>query len=115
MNAERSRQNRAVLACGTDTPAWAIPVFCAAWLAGEVRFGVDYGVRVGAWLSLVEHSVRDRGVGGSNPLAPTNFHSVSKLDPQNRPAIDRDGQSEAVRVLGSSGFGNGRVWPSISL
>ena len=29
---------------------------------------------VGAWLSLVEHSVRDRGVGGSNPLAPTNFH-----------------------------------------
>ena len=26
-----------------------------------------------AWLSLVEHSVRDRGVGGSNPLAPTNF------------------------------------------
>ena len=28
---------------------------------------------VGAWLSLVEHSVRDRGVGGSNPLAPTIF------------------------------------------
>src|SRR2546422_10705164 len=28
---------------------------------------------VGAWLSLVEHSVRDRGVGGSNPLAPTTF------------------------------------------
>src|SRR5206468_9974972 len=27
--------------------------------------------KVGAWLSLVEHSVRDRGVGGSNPLAPT--------------------------------------------
>src|SRR5205809_339924 len=28
---------------------------------------------VGAWLSLVEHSVRDRGVGGSNPLAPTKY------------------------------------------
>jgi hypothetical protein len=28
---------------------------------------------VGAWLSLVEHLVRDQGVGGSNPLAPTNF------------------------------------------
>ena len=29
---------------------------------------------VGAWLSLVERSVRDREVGGSNPLAPTkNF------------------------------------------
>src|SRR5687767_9419605 len=28
--------------------------------------------RVGAWLSLVERTVRDREVGGSNPLAPTN-------------------------------------------
>ena len=28
---------------------------------------------VGAWLSLVERTVRDREVGGSNPLAPTNF------------------------------------------
>src|ERR1051325_996343 len=27
--------------------------------------------RVGAWLSLVERTVRDREVGGSNPLAPT--------------------------------------------
>ena len=25
---------------------------------------------IGAWLSLVEHLVRDQGVGGSNPLAP---------------------------------------------
>ena len=31
----------------------------------------------GAWLSLVEHSVRDRGVGGSNPLAPTKFSQRS--------------------------------------
>ncbi len=32
---------------------------------------------VGMWLSLVEHSVRDAGVGGSNPLIPTisNFRS----------------------------------------
>jgi hypothetical protein len=37
------------------------------------RVWVKISVRpVGAWLSLVEHSVRDRGVGGSNPLAPTN-------------------------------------------
>ena len=28
---------------------------------------------VGAWLSLVERSVRDREVGGSNPLAPTKY------------------------------------------
>src|SRR5688572_32942444 len=26
---------------------------------------------IGAWLSLVERTVRDREVGGSNPLAPT--------------------------------------------
>ena len=34
---------------------------------------------VGEWLSLVEHLVRDQGVGGSNPLSPTNLslaHSV---------------------------------------
>src|SRR6266446_1976175 len=32
-----------------------------------------YLERVGAWLSLVERTVRDREVGGSNPLAPTNY------------------------------------------
>jgi hypothetical protein len=31
----------------------------------------------GAWLSLVERTVRDREVGGSNPLAPTiHFCSI---------------------------------------
>ena len=29
--------------------------------------------QVGEWLSLVEHLVRDQGVGGSNPLSPTNI------------------------------------------
>jgi hypothetical protein len=29
--------------------------------------------KVGEWLSLVEHLVRDQGVGGSNPLSPTNL------------------------------------------
>jgi len=28
---------------------------------------------IGAWLSLVEHCFREAVVGGSNPLAPTNF------------------------------------------
>ena len=32
---------------------------------------VCYFDPVGAWLSLVERTVRDREVGGSNPLAPT--------------------------------------------
>jgi hypothetical protein len=31
---------------------------------------------VGEWLSLVEHLVRDQGVGGSNPLSPTNLYLV---------------------------------------
>jgi hypothetical protein len=31
---------------------------------------------VGEWLSLVEHLVRDQGVGGSNPLSPTNFFKI---------------------------------------
>ena len=36
---------------------------------------------VGAWLSLVERSVRDREVGGSNPLAPTKtFSKVIGMD-----------------------------------
>src|ERR1700678_3569909 len=29
--------------------------------------------KFGEWLSLVEHLVRDQGVGGSNPLSPTIF------------------------------------------
>ena len=34
--------------------------------------------KFGEWLSLVEHLVRDQGVGGSNPLSPTNdFHHLA--------------------------------------
>ena len=33
--------------------------------------------KFGEWLSLVEHLVRDQGVGGSNPLSPTIFsHTI---------------------------------------
>ncbi len=34
-----------------------------------------YFLPVGAWLSLVERTVRDREVAGSNPVAPTIFLS----------------------------------------
>ena len=34
---------------------------------------------IGEWLSLVEHSVRDAGVGGSNPLFPTIYESVALI------------------------------------
>ena len=33
----------------------------------------------GEWLSLVEHLVRDQGVGGSNPLSPTI--TINNLQP----------------------------------
>ena len=35
--------------------------------------GYKTGLRVGVWLSLVEHLVRDEGVAGSNPATPTNI------------------------------------------
>ena len=35
--------------------------------------------QVGTWLSLVEHRVRDAGVGGSNPLVPTIRNSNNKI------------------------------------
>jgi hypothetical protein len=38
-----------------------------------MAFLVVARVTVGEWLSLVEHLVRDQGVGGSNPLSPTKF------------------------------------------
>ena len=35
----------------------------------------------GEWLSLVEHLVRDQGVGGSNPLSPTiKSHRIIELE-----------------------------------
>jgi hypothetical protein len=42
--------------------------FCAAII-------VSVSAYVGEWLSLVEHLVRDQGVGGSNPLSPTNYRN----------------------------------------
>ena len=40
---------------------------------------MDFAADVGEWLSLVEHLVRDQGVGGSNPLSPTNLLSSPKI------------------------------------
>jgi hypothetical protein len=40
---------------------------------GGMTFPVTARSFVGEWLSLVEHLVRDQGVGGSNPLSPTIF------------------------------------------
>lgn len=40
-------------------------------LASRKPHGYKPPPQVGVWLSLVEHCVRDAGVGGSNPLTPT--------------------------------------------
>src|SRR5258705_1896055 len=66
--------------------------------------------RIGAWLSPVEHLVRDQGVGGSNPLAPTIFrHSspasilvVPRVPPAREPARHRP-LRRARRGAGSRG------------
>jgi hypothetical protein len=39
---------------------------------------------VGEWLSLVEHLVRDQGVGGSNPLSPTIILQQLAIFPSGR-------------------------------
>ena len=48
---------------------------------GETRQAAPRDARLqpkfGEWLSLVEHLVRDQGVGGSNPLSPTIFTNWS--------------------------------------
>ena len=49
----------------------------------------------GVWLGLVEHSVRDRGVGGSNPLAPTKFQPVAC----NKLANERSGGPSPGRLF----------------
>ncbi len=38
----------------------------------NIRVGID-DASVGQWRSLVAHLLREQGVGGSNPLCPTNF------------------------------------------
>jgi hypothetical protein len=52
---------------------------------------------VGEWLSLVEHLVRDQGVGGSNPLSPTNLIQNHNL------AAIKTGVSPLKRGQGLSG------------
>ena len=60
-----SEPNRATAECYT------VSVRVAALLPWRPR--IICHLLVGEWLSLVEHLVRDQGVGGSNPLSPTNL------------------------------------------
>ena len=54
---------------------------------------------VGEWLSLVEHLVRDQGVGGSNPLSPTSNTSRKTVPAPNKirsPPSDLCGESNSL-------------------
>jgi hypothetical protein len=69
-------QTSAPMFCYTDSSAskghrhQAGPSNCVR--CGNAKFG--------EWLSLVEHLVRDQGVGGSNPLSPTNIFNSLHFD-----------------------------------
>ena len=59
--------------------AWGRPDLTCPRIFCEIQL-----YQVGTWLSLVEHSVRDAGVGGSNPLVPTRFSSCTYPSPCQR-------------------------------
>ena len=67
---------RAATSAGLVAPACKHGVIHAnviIWVQSiEAHAGHMAPSNVGEWLSLVEHLVRDQGVGGSNPLSPTN-------------------------------------------
>ena len=48
-------------------------LYCLSSSRRVVPLATINELTVGEWLSLVEHLVRDQGVGGSNPLSPTNL------------------------------------------
>ncbi len=66
---------RVVLACDRQTQVKLRSIPCSR---------IRKLTPVGEWLSLVEHLVRDQGVGGSNPLSPTNLVLAFSLIPQAR-------------------------------
>lgn len=46
--------------------------------SGYLTHNILHSLRaIGVWLSLVEHTVWDRRVGGSNPLTPTTGESFN--------------------------------------
>src|SRR3954453_8136176 len=64
-------------------------ISCLVCLAETETRGYKPASQVGAWLSPVEHCVRDAGVAGSNPAAPTILIAPSRgsrLIPRATPA-----------------------------
>ena len=53
----------------------------------------------GEWLSLVEHLLREQGVGGSNPLSPTIFfNNLPPFHPATKSRCRRFCSGESLRV-----------------
>ena len=65
-------------------------VACGCFFPWKPGTGNCILVFIGEWLSLVEHLVRDQGVGGSNPLSPTIFFKQIRTfsDPPKTPTVD---------------------------
>ena len=55
------------------------------------------GFNIGAWLSLVERTVRDREVGGSNPLAPTN--KINGCGDLNESPLRLGGENNSLAIV----------------
>ena len=77
-----------------------VPLRSASWVVTPGRTGEPTGEdghseASGAWLSLVEHLVRDQGVGGSNPLAPTIYP---------RACMDQSSPAQSSDVVQGVGF-----------
>jgi hypothetical protein len=61
---------------------------------------------IGAWRSLVAHLLREQGVGGSNPLAPTTSRSCVA----NQGRVFKSGPVERCVDMGMVGVGG--LWVS---
>ncbi len=76
--------------------------------------GVHSFLSVGAWLSLVERTVRDREVGGSNPLAPTKLMTLTAVSFGGRSCFVQGSEppSTAVGRVQNS-LHSGYSWPRL--
>ena len=59
---------------------------CRVW--AEITVIMRFFIGVGTWLSLVEHMLREHGVGGSNPLVPTIINLIYRTETDRQPAAE---------------------------
>jgi hypothetical protein len=76
--------------------------------------------RLGAWLSLVERSLWERDVAGSNPVAPTNFHrriatGLQRATPATTFRSIREGAQSKIATAAAFGVGLNLVLNALKL